>query len=204
MSWFSETYRFVLSILHFWIVLLTGSIVAAGIGAWEHSRGGLSWGLYRYILGLTLLVAVFLAWREQFRRVQGPAQRRSIREQLGAFIGEGHNLMARCADETQPAPEEEANAWAARVETFLAEHLGDSYVHRFRSGIAIGGHINCLDAPPQPMERHPGAPRQIGAIRPGVPSVTYSRQRPPERHHCHFDWVLPRHCHNRPPHVEVP
>ncbi len=137
MSWFSETYQFVLSIIHFWIVLLTGSIVAAGIGAWEHSRGGLSWGLYRYILGLTLLVAVFLAWREQFRRVQGPAQRRSIREQLGAFIGEGHDLMARCADETQPAPEEEANAWAARVEAFLAEHLGDSYVHRFRSGAGL-------------------------------------------------------------------
>lgn len=69
------------------------------------------------------------------------ARRRAVREALGEFMEEGNQLRAQCTHENEPPPNEKTDDWAARAEACLREHLGDSYVFRFRSsaGLPIAG-----------------------------------------------------------------
>ena len=59
---------------------------------------------------------------------------------LGEFLEEGRRLVEQCHKQEEPAPEEEANGWADRVETFFRENLDESYVARFRNhqGLPMG------------------------------------------------------------------
>lgn len=49
---------------------------------------------------------------------------------LGKFMQEGLALQARCQD-PEPTLHEEADRWGERVERYLADNLGPSYVPRF-------------------------------------------------------------------------
>jgi hypothetical protein len=61
-------------------------------------------------------------------------QRRArIREALGSFMLTGRALQRQCGDESKLAPNKEADDWAADVEKYLRDTLGESYVARFRS-----------------------------------------------------------------------
>jgi hypothetical protein len=66
-------------------------------------------------------------------------KRRATREALGDLLSEGHALIARCSDETTPAPQDEANDWSARVEAVFRGRLDESYVARFHdeSGLPL-------------------------------------------------------------------
>jgi hypothetical protein len=65
------------------------------------------------------------------------SRKTDIREHLGEYILRGTNLMLKCADGKVPPPEDEANAWASEVETYLATLLGNSYVTTFRDSTGI-------------------------------------------------------------------
>ena len=56
---------------------------------------------------------------------------------LGEFLMEGQALSRQCANENEPAPEEEANEWADRTEEYLEEHLGSDYVASYRSAAGL-------------------------------------------------------------------
>jgi len=59
---------------------------------------------------------------------------RSIREELGRFLKEGSGLRQKVfASPPMPPPEKEADAWYARVRTYLLDHLDSSYEARFVS-----------------------------------------------------------------------
>jgi hypothetical protein len=49
---------------------------------------------------------------DHVQRIQG------IRENLGKLLLEGQQIQ-RCADESKPAPEQEANSWAEKTEQYL-------------------------------------------------------------------------------------
>ncbi len=86
----------------------------------------------KYIVPFVMLGLVTVGltgW--QAYRTQSRSQ--TVREGLGSLIGEGRAIQLRCAEESSPVPEQEANEWASKAETFLRDHLGDSYVSRFRS-----------------------------------------------------------------------
>ena len=66
----------------------------------------------------------------------------SIKNTLAAFLEEGRAVVQRCANESEPAPETEAQDWLNRLLAYLAaaDGLGLSYVARVNShqGIPIG------------------------------------------------------------------
>jgi hypothetical protein len=64
-------------------------------------------------------------------------KRRTISSALGAFMLRGRDIQQRCANEAQPAPVADAEAWAPEVERYMAAELGDAYVARFRSAAGI-------------------------------------------------------------------
>jgi hypothetical protein len=59
------------------------------------------------------------------------------RETLGAFITEGNQLLGQAANQNSTLPDPAANEWATRVESFLTENIGGSYVARFRDATAV-------------------------------------------------------------------
>jgi len=69
--------------------------------------------------------------------VKSHRDKREIREQMALFMEEGRGLMAGCANVESDAPETESNEWAAKVETFLAAKLDNSYIARFRNGSGL-------------------------------------------------------------------
>jgi len=66
----------------------------------------------------------------------------STKNALAAFLEEGRAVVQRCANESEPAPETEAQDWLNRLLAYLAaaDGLGLSYVARVNShqGIPIG------------------------------------------------------------------
>jgi hypothetical protein len=73
------------------------------------------------------------AYREH-RKFQLILDKKKTRVALAAFLTEGSALMARCANESQPSPDSDAEKWAQKVETFLFEEFDPSYIARFRDG----------------------------------------------------------------------
>jgi hypothetical protein len=68
------------------------------------------------------------------------ARKNAIHEQLGIFIAAGDDLMGKSRDINQNAPETEVTQWAEKVENYLSENLGPSYVFRFRDESGVQGH----------------------------------------------------------------
>ncbi len=64
-------------------------------------------------------------------------KRHKVRVALGAFLEEGRTLMVQCANESVPPPEQEADAWARKVEAFFHTEMDDSYIARFRDGSGL-------------------------------------------------------------------
>jgi len=187
-----EVSEFLWAVVGYWQVYITGGLVTALIIAIEHRRNKtVHWSIYRRLLAAFLFLAVFLAWREQYRKGQealaarssaegsleearkeverlkaerenlfhrppSPSEaegglrnkvatlqrelddrerRRAVREQLARFLDEGNSLMRRCLTNTQhPAPQKDANAWAARVVSYLGQSgLDASYASRFKN-----------------------------------------------------------------------
>jgi hypothetical protein len=58
-------------------------------------------------------------------------KRLRIRESLGEFLIEGHQILNLCHQENSPAPSAQVNSWDERVKSFLSENLDKSYIARF-------------------------------------------------------------------------
>jgi hypothetical protein len=65
----SDFLQFVWAIVSHWQVLVTGGVVTAFVSVYEHRSGeALSWHVYRWVLVVFVIIAVFLAWREEHVR----------------------------------------------------------------------------------------------------------------------------------------
>lgn len=64
-------------------------------------------------------------------------RKQQMRQQLGIYVEQGQDFMARCGNEQVPAPVVEAEKWAQSVEAYLKKELGPEYVPRFRSGAGM-------------------------------------------------------------------
>ena len=100
----------------------TGVIALAGwwLTVTAYQGTPLAWVL----AGATLAFLIFtvFVWA---RPAEKPA------DQLAKFISQGRELQARCKTEGQELVVPALNKWVARVEKFLARHLGQSYVVLF-------------------------------------------------------------------------
>ena len=65
---------------------------------------------------------------QQSAAAEEKKRRKIIRAKLGAFLGQGQQLMLQCGNEQAPAPENAANKWADETEKFLDKELGPEYV----------------------------------------------------------------------------
>src|SRR5438477_7842033 len=64
----TELWHFVTAVGGHWGSLLTGGVLIATIWLYEHRRGeAMSWRFAALLAALALVVAVFLAWRDQYR-----------------------------------------------------------------------------------------------------------------------------------------
>lgn len=68
---------------------------------------------------------------DQARTGAAQAKRTRVKEQLGQYLREGHDILNRCHNEIEPAPVKEAEQWDERVRLFLSENFDSSYVARF-------------------------------------------------------------------------
>src|SRR5580704_6827127 len=71
------------------------------------------------------IAAIGATFYSQYLIITGRAKERAriliVREQLGAFIAEGTNLLNLAATASVPVPAEQANAWAANIEISLPQ-----------------------------------------------------------------------------------
>jgi len=64
-NWFSELWLFIVAVFTHWQALVTGGIVIAAVGFYEHKKRQLSWESYAFIAGIFLLYSVFAAWQDE-------------------------------------------------------------------------------------------------------------------------------------------
>ncbi len=97
------------------------------------------WG-WVLIAAIGLSVAQFLAFHKIRISRDKLAYKRGIRQDLGQFLGEGQQIKVKCANEKEDAPGQEADEWAERVATYLAQELGEDYANTFYSndGLPMG------------------------------------------------------------------
>ena len=81
------------------------------------------------------------------RQLDTKAQRHAIQETLGEFIAEGRQLQGLSAQEKEPPPEAELQDLGARLDTFLRENRGESYVARLHSGAGLPGGFTTIMSP---------------------------------------------------------
>jgi hypothetical protein len=120
-----------------WAVGISG--VMAIVGFIQGVSGGLDVPVWIWVLLAfsSLSVAQFLAFHEIRTKLSEKTKKSEVRATLARFLSEGQQVALRCSSESDPPPEKEAVHWAARVETFLAEHLGGDYVASFRSSAGL-------------------------------------------------------------------
>jgi len=106
-------------------------------------------GTTRIAKGLT--EAEVKTWRDELYKEMEHgfgSKRQATRIALGEFLEEGRQLDIQCHNEQEPPPDDEANAWADRVEAFLREELDESYVARFRNHEGLpAGYTGLSSAP---------------------------------------------------------
>jgi len=122
-----------------WVVV---GVILAGVGGYLDifNAPPIPKSVWLTLALVVLMVAPFLAFhkvrlqRDKLRnQLDDKSRKQAIKDTLGRFLDEGRQLQRQCANENEPPPSEEADDWAARVEAYLIEHLGQSYVSRFRS-----------------------------------------------------------------------
>ena len=94
------------------------------------------------VLSLSLIAIAATLYSQHLivaKRAAELARAAGNREHLGSFILEGNQLLDQAADQTITPPQGPADDWATRVESFLIENLGTSYVARFRDRTASPG-----------------------------------------------------------------
>jgi len=63
-----EIWEFLKAVAHYWTAFLTGTALVALIWGYEHYKGeSISWRIALWIMVLAAVVAVFFAWRYQYR-----------------------------------------------------------------------------------------------------------------------------------------
>jgi hypothetical protein len=89
-------------------------------------------------------------WRSKCEKLETQladrASRRSVRDQLAAFMADGRRIRGRCVSE-EATPEvvqslqNDAEQWASRASAYLRQSLEPSFVERFRdaSGLPVPG-----------------------------------------------------------------
>jgi hypothetical protein len=75
-------------------------------------------------------------------------RRTEIRTALGNYLLEGRPLLVRCADESQPPPNQATDAWAQRAEMYMHENMDDSFIAHFRDGAGLPMTANSIASIP--------------------------------------------------------
>lgn len=78
-NWFHDLWLFGYAVINHWQAFLTGGIVTAGIGIYEHKRNrNLSWQSYVVLISAFLLISFFEAWRDEHRNTSSVVTEKSI------------------------------------------------------------------------------------------------------------------------------
>jgi len=127
-----ETCLQIIALAVFGIITLLASVRAI---SGKHARAAII-----TLAALGILAQCFHIYLVEARSDAAVSRRRAIRVKMAELVHQGRALKRRCANESQPPPTDEANAWAVRTEAFLRANLDESYVARFRNwhGIYIG------------------------------------------------------------------
>ena len=100
-----------------------------------------------FLLGAAAIGATFYSQHQIVAdRLAAEQRHKEIKEQLGVFISGGLELMADCGDNTKPPPMKEADAWYHRLNKFLEEQLGHSYVVRLANPAGVPAGVACQGA----------------------------------------------------------
>ena len=130
------------------LILAMCGYLASRIPALDPTAGRLAWLIpliaFAVLGALRLILAPYWIYREAEERARSLAgqvstveKTQDVRESLGQLLKEGNEIAGRCITESLPVPNDWANKWAAKTETFLRERIGESYVIRFRSSSGL-------------------------------------------------------------------
>ena len=95
-----------------------------------------------FVWSLLKLPAIMEAEAEVERQriaklVETQEERKRLRESLGQFMSQGTALRIRCSNQTEPAPEDEANRWYGDLISFLETNLGPDYAARIQDNASV-------------------------------------------------------------------
>jgi hypothetical protein len=67
----SELWLFLCAVASHWVVLMTGGVITAALTAFQYWREKpFSWRFHKWVIGMFMAVACFLAWRDEYERAQ--------------------------------------------------------------------------------------------------------------------------------------
>jgi hypothetical protein len=111
------------------VVGFIAPFIASASGLLSVERKKSKWALV--VVGL-FLGAVSFGSNAYFEHAQ-TLQKNRTQDQLSVFIEEGDKLLQYIYSSPQPFEPEPFVEWSERVETYLKDELGQTYVRRFRS-----------------------------------------------------------------------
>jgi len=151
----SYVWRFLIAIWSDWVALVSGVIsfillmIGAGLDVTIPSRVALVG------CALGLLLASYRVWKKECQereqdtvrhsenvaqlqaQLDEKARRRELHDRLGALLARGQKLLGDCSRESEPPPQEEAQAWAKETETLILGSLGQGSVELFRTDAGL-------------------------------------------------------------------
>ena len=150
-----SVYSFLTTLTKNWFALMSGamSIPFTYLGLFQVPEKLKS--LFIVLAISSLLTALYILWKKERMfvidlelKLENREKLKNIRIRLADFLNEGLGLMQLCADESNPPPNEDANAWSDRVEEYLGRELDKSYIARYRDGSGLPTGINAIYSTP--------------------------------------------------------
>ena len=137
-EWIKDFWIFLLSIKRHLVFLVTSSIFAAAGAVYEHTVRPIPAEIIWGAIIIFIVIASFLAWRDQYRQVLTRQERRRIREGIARFQQIGTTLQVDC-ETTMPNTisdqtiydrfaqyDQEAQAWlTTNLDRFYATRFSD-------------------------------------------------------------------------------
>ena len=125
------------------VIAVINGIIAVGVAQFPLQTAGQKYFLLTVVSVLGILAisaAIVSQLQTQSAKREETKKLRAVREQLGAFLAEGVDLLRRARHEQEPAPNEDAEGWNVRVVEYLNSFMGNAFVHRFgdSSGLPLG------------------------------------------------------------------
>jgi hypothetical protein len=130
-----HVWEFLVAVLRQWAALVTGGLIVAVIGLYEHATGRQFAGRFFWIaVIISLVVAFFLVWRKERLEVERLTRRRGkVRDHLSGSLKVIDKFVRVLNDPDQVIPIDRINEWEVETCIYLRENVSEAAENLFMS-----------------------------------------------------------------------